>query len=256
MPRLGYIALLCIAGTMSTLCQTSSKSRQSTARPPSTVSSPPSSCTFRIVHLTQATGSLPYRRLKYQIEALEAGQEAVETLEHAHKEVQESSDITSLLEAMLPSTDKAKDDYDCAAYLIQKAPTDPDNKVFLTLLVHAYIAEGEVLTDLVASTKEQLLRNSEPTKEQQVHDAERSAGRTKKQNEASSDILHATTYSLIFALDLSDKNAKTTEYVAMTCAEKSDLEAAVEDLAGKPESAFTVPASIVKEFLTKHKCRA
>jgi hypothetical protein len=204
--------------------------------------------------LKNVDGSFTYRRLKYQIEALKLGQDAVDSLGHAYEDIQKANDISSLLSSMLPATDEAKDDYSCAAYIAQISPAAADDKAFTDILAKAYETEASVVNDIVAHTKEQMLRNSPPTKAQQVHDAERSAARTKRQNEAATNILEMTTYTLLLSVDVSDKKAKTTEYLAMTCAEKADLERSVESLATKSESAFTTPATFVKKVLTEHKC--
>lgn len=252
MLKFGWIAVFCLVGVVSVFGQTNA-TRQP-AKSFSTATTPPTSCRLTVVSLTHVDGSLAYRRLKYHIEALNLGQEAVESLGHAYEEIQKANDISSLLSSLLPATDEAKDDYSCAAYITQISPTDVDNKAFTSILAKAYETEAAVLNDIVAHTKEQMLRSSPPTKVQQVHDAERSAVRTKKQNEAATNILEMTTYTLLLSVDLSDKNAKTTEYLAMTCAEKAELESGVESLTTKPESAFTTPATFIKKVLTEHKC--
>ena len=43
------------------------------------------------------------------------------------------------------------------------------------------------------------------------------------QNKAATDLLQATTFILLRSVDLSDKNAKTTPYLAVTCDEYADL---------------------------------
>jgi hypothetical protein len=255
MPKFGLIVLLCLAGVMPSLCQSNAPHRAA-RKLSSPIVAPPSSCGLPIASLGQINGSLAYRRLKYEVEALKLGQEAVESLEHANEDIQKATDITSLLSSMLPATDEAKDLYACAAYVVQIAPSEAENKVFIAILADAYKAESSVVNDLTGHTKEKMLRNDQATKAQQVHDGERSAARTKKQNETATNILEVTTYTLLLSVDLTDKNAKTTEYLTMTCAEKSDLEDAVEELAGKPKSAFTVPATFIKKVLTEHKCRA
>lgn len=253
MLKFGWLAIFCIVGVVPSLCQNNAL-RQTARKSTSAIPPPSASCTLSVVSLKQINGSLAYRRLKYQIESLTLGQEAVDSLGKAYEEIQKANNITSLLSSMLPATDEAKDDYNCAAYIAQISPTDADNKAYMRILANAYKAEASVIDDMVAHTKEQMLRNNPPTKAQQVHDAERSATRTKRQNEAATTILEMTTYTLLLSVDLSDKNAKTTEYLAMTCTEKADLESAIEKFAAKPESAFTTPATFIKKVLTEHKC--
>lgn len=254
MQKLIFVSLLCAVGTLPAISQKGTG--QTAKRLPSPVPPSSSSCRLTIGALRQVTGSLVYRRLKYEVAALKLGQESVETLNRSNEDIQKAENITNLLSSMIQSTDDGKDGYDCAAYIVRIAPTNADDKAFMAGLAKAYEAESWVLSDLVAYTKESLLRPGQATNAQQIRDAERSAARTKKQNEAATTILEMTTYTLLTSIDLSDKNAKTTEYLAMTCAEKSDLEEAIEELAGKPESAFTVPATFIKKVLTEHKCRA
>lgn len=151
MLKLIFVALLSAVGTLPAISQKGTG--QTANRPPSPAVPPSSSCRLTIASLKQVTGSLVYRRLKYEVAALKLGQEPGESLNRTNEDIQKADNITNLPSSMIQSTDEGKDNCNCAAYIILTAPTDADDKVFMAGLAEAYKTERWVLTDLAATRK-------------------------------------------------------------------------------------------------------
>jgi hypothetical protein len=64
-----------------------------------------------------------------------------------------------------------------------------------------------------------------------------------------------TTFVLMRSVDLTDKNAKTTPYLAVTCEEYVDLIKRNASLAHADKTAYTQPTFFVQKVLDGHKCR-
>lgn len=88
-----------------------------------------------------------------------------------------------------------------------------------------------------------------------LKDAEFMAAITSSQNKAASDIAVATTFALLLSVDVSDSNAKTTEYLAMNCDEYAHLLKSNESLVRSDKSAYTQSAGLIQHALETHKCR-
>jgi hypothetical protein len=92
------------------------------------------------------------------------------------------------------------------------------------ILISVFNRVAKCVADTMARSKEQLLR---PTSQQsngvKLRDAERISARTALQHQAATDLLEATTLSLLRAIDISGPHAKTTEYLTMSRDERADV---------------------------------
>jgi hypothetical protein len=59
----------------------------------------------------------------------------------------------------------------------------------------------------------------------------------------------------MLSVDLSDPNAKTTEYLSVTCDEYADLLKENAQLAQAEKSAFSDASGLIDDGLKGHKCR-
>jgi hypothetical protein len=165
------------------------------------------------------------------------------------------------LAGIITGMNQAHDSLACAAYVMgQYRPTEEDDKNIRAILVSVFNREANSVTDTMAHSKEQLLRStSQQSNAVKLRDAERISARTALQNQAAMDLLEATTFSLLRAVDVSDSHAKTAEYLTMSCDERADLLTRSATLAdannGAGKSAYTTPATFVQKVLNEHKCR-
>jgi hypothetical protein len=200
---------------------------------------------------------MSYVRLRYEIEALNAAQESVDGLTTALKDFDSASSPTIALSTLITGANQAHDSLLCASYLMgQYRPVDRDDKMIRAILISAFNREAQAVTEVMAHTKDQFLR---PANQQstavEFHDAERISAMNAQQNEAAGDILQTTTFSLLRAIDNSDPNAKTTEYLALSCDERTNLLAKSDSLAKAGKSAYSTPATFIQKVLSEHKCR-
>lgn len=223
-------------------------------RPPAEA---PPSCGINLASVSSVSGSMSYIRLRYEIEALNAAQESVDGLKMALKDFDSASSPTIALSSLITGVNQAHDSLLCASYLMGKyRPVDSDDKMIRAILISAFNREAAAVTGLMAHTKEKFLRpaNRQSTAVE-FHDAERISAINARQNEAATDILQTTTFSLLRAIDNSDPNAKTTEYLALSCDERTDLLAKNASLAQAEKSAYSTPATFIQKVLSEHKCR-
>jgi hypothetical protein len=221
----------------------------------------PPSCDINLMSVGNVSGSQSYVRLRYEVEALSTAQESLSGMDAALKNSDGSTGPTMALAAMITGMNQAHDSLACAAYLMGKyRPTEEDDKNIRAILISVFNREAKCVADTMAHSKEQLLR---PTIQQsnavKLGDAERISAITALQNQAATDLLEATTFSLLRAVDVSDPHAKTAEYLSMSCDERADLltkSAALADAnKGADKSAYTTPATFVQKVLNEHKCR-
>ena len=101
----------------------------------------------------------------------------------------------------------------------------------------------------MAHIKEKFLRSAAISQSSatQVRDAERMSKITESQNKAATDLLQTTAYVIMKSVDLSDKDAKTTPYLAVTCDEYADLIKRNAPLAHADKSAYTQAASLMRD---------
>jgi hypothetical protein len=222
----------------------------------------PPSCDINLMGVRNVSGSQTYVRLRYEVEALSTAQESLAGMDAALRNSEGSTSPTMELAAMITGMNQAHDSLACAAYLMgQYRPTEEDDKNIRAILISVYNREAKCIADTMAHSKEQLLR---PTNQQsnavKLRDAERISGITTLQNQAATDLLEATTFSLLRAVDVSDPHAKTAEYLTMSCDERADLLTKSATLAdankGADKSAYTTPATFVQKVLNEHRCRA
>ena len=91
--------------------------------------------------------------------------------------------------------------------------TDVEDKLIKTITAAAFNREADAIADLMAHVKERFLRSTAVSQNSatQVRDAERMSKTTESQNKAANDLLQTTVFAV------SDKGAKTTPYLAVTC---------------------------------------
>jgi hypothetical protein len=217
----------------------------------------PPSCGINLASVSSVSGSVSYVRLRYEIEALNAAQESVDGLKMALKDFGSASNPTIALSSLITGVNQAHDSLLCASYLMgQYRPVDKDDKMIRAILISAFDREAATVTDLMAHTKEQFLR---PANRQsnavEFHDAERISAMNAQQNEAATDLLQTTTFSLLRAIDNSDPNAKSTEYLALSCDERMDLLAKNASLAQAEKSAYSTPGTFIQKVLSEHQCK-
>lgn len=221
----------------------------------------PPSCDINLMSVGNVSGSQAYIRLRYEVEALSTAQESLAGMDASLKDLNASTSPTMALAGMITGMNQAHDSLVCAAYLMgQYRPTEEDDKNIGAILISVFNREAKAVSDTMAHSKEQLMRPaSQQSNAVKVRDAERISARTALQNQAATDLLEATTFSLLRAVDVSDYHAKTAEYLTMSCDERGDLltrSAALADAnKGAGKSAYTTPATFVQKVLNEHKCR-
>lgn len=185
----------------------------------------PPSCDINLMTVGDVSGSQSYIRLRYEVEALSAAQESLAGMDAALKDLNGSTSPTMALAGMITGMNQAYDSLACAAYLMgQYRPTEEDDKNIRAILISAFNREAKSVADTMAHSKEQILRPaSQQSNAVKLRDAERISARTALQNQAATDLLEATTFSLLRAVDVSDSHAKTAEYLTMSCEEKANL---------------------------------
>ncbi len=221
-------------------------------------SSQPESCALPLIQLNDATGSKAYVRLRYLIEALDSAQDAVTGMASSLKEFNTATNVASALAPLITGSDGAKDALHCAAFIMNQYPgTDEDDRLIKTISAAAFNREADAIADLMAHIKEKFLRSAAISQSSatQVHDAERMSKITESQNKAATDLLQTTAYVIMKSVDLSDKDAKTTPYLAVSCDEYADLIKRNAPLAHADKSAYTQAASLIQTGLDGHKCR-
>jgi hypothetical protein len=221
-------------------------------------SSPPESCALPLIQLHDVKGSNAYIRLRYLIEALTSAQEAVTSMASGLKEFNAATDIANALAPLIVGTDQAEDALHCASFIMSAYPEgDNDDRLTKTIGVASFNREADASADVMAHIKEKFLRSSAVSQSNatHVHDAERMSKITESQNKAATDLLQVTAFVLTKSVDLSDKEAKTTPYLAVTCEEYADLIKRNSDLAKADKSAYTQSASLIQTTLDGHKCR-
>jgi hypothetical protein len=168
---------------------------------------------------------------------------------------------TNTANALAPLTsgaDQAKDSLHCAAFIMNQYPgTDDEDKLIKTINAADFNREADAIADLMALVKEKFLRSAAVSQSSatQARDAERMSKITESQNKAATDLLQTTVFAIMKAVDLSDKDAKTTPYLAVTCGEYADLIKRNAPFAQTDTSAYTQAASLIQMGLDGHKCR-
>jgi hypothetical protein len=243
------------AQTPSSNTSNSQAQRSHTNKP----SSPqPESCAFPLIALSNATGSSAYVRLRYLIAALDSAQDSVTGMASALKELDTATNAANALAPLITGADEAKDELHCAAFIMNQYPgTDDEDKIIKTINAAAFNREADAIVDLMALVKEKLLRSAAVSQSSatQVRDAERMSKITESQNKAANDLLQTTLFAVMKAVDLSDKDAKTAPYLAVTCDEYADLIKRNAPFAQADKSAYTQAASLIQTSLDGHKCR-
>jgi hypothetical protein len=250
--------LLIVFGFSLLIAVVPSHSQTQHARNNKPSASQPESCAFPLIQLNDATGSKAYVRLRYLIAALDSAQDAVTRMASNLKEFNTATNTASALAALITGTDGAKDALHCAAFIMIQYPgTDHDDKLIKAISAAAFNREADTIADLMAHIKEKFLRSAAVSQSSatQVHDAERMAKITESQNKAATDLSEATVYVLMKSVDLSDKDAKTTPYLTVTCDEYADLVKRNAPLAHADKTAYTQAASLIQTSLDSHKCR-
>jgi hypothetical protein len=246
---LALVALLPLA----TFCQSRPPEQPPRVAPPS--------CDINLMGVGNVSGSQSYVRLRYEVEALTAAQESLTGMNSALRDLDDSTSPTMGLAGMITGMNQAHDSLDCAAYIVGRyRPTEEDDKTIRGILISVFDREANCVADTIAQGKEQLLRSaSQQSNAVKLRDAERISARTTTQNQAATDLLEVTTFSLLRAVDISDPNAKKAEYLTMSCGERADLLTKSATLAhantGADKSAYTMPATFVQKVLNEHKCR-
>jgi hypothetical protein len=221
----------------------------------------PPSCDINLMTVGNVSGSQSYIRSRYEVEALSTAQESLAGMDAALKDHNGSTSPTMAFAGMITGMNQAHDSLACAAYLMgQYRPTEADDQNIRAILISVFNREANCVADTIAHGKEQLLRPaSQQSNAVKLRDAERISARTSLQNQAATDLLEATTFSLLRSVDTSDLHAKTAEYLTMSCDERADLltkSAALADAnKGAGKSAYTTPATFVQKVLNEHKCR-
>ena len=178
----------------------------------------PPSCEINLMGLGNVSGSQAYVRLRYEVEALTAAQESLAGMDAALKDLDDSTSPTMGLAGMITGMNQAHDSLTCASYIVgQYRPPTQDDETTSAILVSVFNREANCVSDSLAHGKEQLLRSaSQQSNATKLKDAERISARTAAQNQAATDLLEVTTFSLLRAVDTSDAHAKTAEYLAMS----------------------------------------
>jgi hypothetical protein len=220
--------------------------------------SQPDSCALPLIQLNDAKGSKAYIRLRNVIAALDSAQDAVTSMASGLKEFNAATDVAGALAPLITGADEAKDELHCAAFIMNQYPgPDQDDRLIKTISAAAFNREADAIVDLMAHVKEKFLRSAAVSQSSatQVHDAERMSKITESQNKAATDLLQVAAYVIMKSVDLSDKNAKTTPYLAVTCDEYADLIKRNAHFAQADKSAYTQAASLIQTSLDGHKCR-
>jgi hypothetical protein len=221
----------------------------------------PPSCDINLMAVGNVSGSQSYVRLRYEVEALSTAQESLAGMDAALRDLNGPTSPTMAVAGMITGMNQAHDSLVCAAYIMGRyQPTEEDDKNISAILISVFNREAKCVADTMAHSKEQLLRPaSQQSNAVKLRDAERISARTALQNQAATDLLEATTFSLLRAVDVSDPHAKTAEYLTMSCGERADLltKSATLAVANKSadKSAYTTPATFVQKVLSEHRCR-
>jgi hypothetical protein len=221
----------------------------------------PPSCDINLMTVGNVSGSGSYIRLRYEVEALSTAQESLAGMDAALKDLNDSTSPTMAVAGIITGMNQAHDSLACAAYVMgQYRPTEEDDKNIRAILISVFNREAKSVTDTLAHSKEQLLRStSQQSNAVKLRVAERISARTALQNQTATDLLEATTFSLLRAIDVSDSHAKSAEYLTMSCDERADLLTRSATLAdankGAGKSAYITPATFVQKVLNEHKCR-
>ena len=217
----------------------------------------PNSCALNVELIASHTGSKPYLRLWFVIQALSSAQESVKFLSQSVEDIQTSTSLTTALAAFLTGADQSIDALHCAAAIMNKySATNEDDENMRQILVSAFNREADVIADIKSHAKARFLHASEgQTAASILQDAERMSANIAIQNQAASDILVVAAYAFMLSVDLSDPNAKTTEYLSVTCDEYADLLKENAQLAQAEKSAFSDASGLIDDGLKGHKCR-
>ncbi len=218
----------------------------------------PESCALPLVQMHDVTGSPVYLRLRYVIQALSVAQDSVVDMAAYMKEFDSASTPALALSSLLTGAAQGKDDLHCAAFVIKQYPSNSaDDKTIKAILESSFNREADAINDLALRIKEQFRRSAAVSQSgnTQVRDAERMAAMNASQNKAATNILEATSFVLAKSVDLSDLNAKTTPYLAVTCAEYLDLITNNSPVSKAQKSAYQDSAALIQAVLDGHKCR-
>jgi hypothetical protein len=218
---------------------------------------PPSSCGLSLATLSSITGPPAYRRLAYQLRALESAEEAVTALQAGMKGLTKEQSPALGMSDLFTGTKQAHEALLCSASIVSKyVPVDDTDNTSRTLLIVAYNQEAAAIADLEAHSKEQFLRSeAEKTQAMQVKDAERMTAINLLQSEAASSLAEITTLSLLQAVDDSNPAATNTRQTLIPCSQYPNLLKESTALAQQTKSAYTTPASLFVKFLGGHRCK-
>jgi hypothetical protein len=249
-----------IIGTL-LCCVTASAGSQANHRPESPNQAPPGCSTVIATSLNVTSGSASYLALRYQLAALDEAEDAIIEGNKLTETISSATDPSALLTSMLSGYAAVEDDFHCSAYLVGNwHPADPDLKNVPVLLVDLYNRKANFIAVLSEKMKRGFAKDSHvPTKAEQVKDAEHQVELQRQGKQASTDLLDYTTFTLMKAVDLSDPNAKTTEYLSMSCTERADILERSSKLRGEGNvdgNDFRVTAGLIAKMIGEHKCHA
>jgi hypothetical protein len=133
---------------------------------------------------------------------------------------------------------------------------DHEDKEIRQMFVQSFNRESAAVASELARTKKEVRNASKKqTPDSHLADAEQFASITEEQNKTATELAFATTFALLRSIDVSDHTAKTTEYLALSCDEYTELLKQNESVAHAQTSAYSQSAGLIQLTLEKHRCR-
>lgn len=239
------------------LSQSISAQKRTTAdpllRPPK---SAPQSCSIiRLAGITSTEGSAAYKRLRYQLAAIDVVEIGLQVFDQLETENAKHTIPAESMSGFLVAADELEDHLHCAAYIIGLwNPESKDEQDISGLTIHAYNQIAASLSVRRSLSKAQFMRRTTNDRTTVMREAEQTAAADKKTRGAQTDLFDMTTYSLLLAVYVDDTSAKTTPFMKLSCDERGSVieESKRESAIG--ENDYQKAAQLIFKAVSDHQC--
>lgn len=232
---------------------------QTPTQPPASL---PDGCSASLIaNLGIVQGTDSYLFMRREIEALRLGHEASQELQAALKG---SSDTTGnsaiemhqLVQLITGLTD-AQNTYLCGSFLLGALPAKDDEHEVAKKMLISVLNRMALNTWMLDEQMQKIATDLQTSKANPtVETAEVISSLLENRKAAGTDLIDAAVMSGLLTIYTGDPNAKTTEYVAVSCSERDTLLGKLSPLSKEVAvDEFTRSAGLLFEFFQGHKCR-
>lgn len=235
-----------------------SASKSPAFNPMAVAKRPPALCDTYLFDVSQATGTMAFRRLYFQSEALRSAENGAKEGSRSVAKMKEAKNFTEMWTETLNGEQAWVDHMQCAAQIMYRyspAQGDAPEASFAVLLTVAYNQQAHARQMLASSQKRRFLRTSEATPSQEFADAEELHGIQQEQSDSADSISKAGLLAAAEAEDLSDANAARVEKLLLTCNERQKISDLLKPIASDRESLFGRTARDMLSILADKRCK-